>query len=66
MVHKISSYNILDRAGNKKILLFEPQLSPLKFIIIWVKNFRNVFRDVFLFHGFQIITMLKIFKIKFI
>jgi len=47
----VQMQHVLERAGNEKILLFQPQLLTLDGFIVGVEHFRDVFREDLLVYG---------------
>ena len=61
---QVDANHILQRTGNKKVLLFQAQLLALELFIIGVQYFSDGFGAYLIFHCAVIVTGIEIFKIK--
>src|SRR5210317_693393 len=56
--------HVLQRTGDKKILLLESQLLALKLFIIGIEHLGYGFRFYLVFHSSVIVTLIEVIKIK--
>ena len=60
----MDSDHVLQRTGNKEILLLQPQLLPLRGFIIRIENFGDVFCHYLVVDGTVVVTHVKLLKVE--
>jgi len=61
---QMDSNHVLHGAGDKKILLFQPQFFALELFIIGIQYLGNIFSGHFFLNRAEIIAHIKVFKIE--